>query len=35
MGLGKWGIHPIFQIATEEACPFRDIAELEEWCLIS
>jgi len=35
MQLGKQGINPIFQIATEERCPFRDIAELSEWCLIN
>jgi len=34
-GVREVGDLPNFQIATEEACPFRDIAELEEWCLIS
>jgi len=34
MGLGKWGIHPIFQFATEKRWPFRDIAELGCVCLI-
>ena len=35
MGLGKKGINPIFQVATEELWPVRDIAELGEWCLIN
>jgi len=45
MGLGKWGVNPNFQFATEERSishnvkntywPFRDIAELEELCLIN
>ena len=33
MGLGKKGIIPIFQFATEEVRLFRDIAELAKKCL--